>query len=223
MSVLSETVEVPLRASRGDALLASVVGLWGGSAAYLAWSQWYSADNGGPEWLYPLMIVLPVLVFIAALSSSSRVRHWVLGLDLRILIGIHATRTIGLGFIFLYSFDLLPGLFAFPAGLGDAATALGAAWLAFMLGRGLPVSRGAIVRWNLFGAADFVIAVGIGLVLRSTALGGHITTDPMAVLPLALIPLFAVPLLFITHLIIGYQLRERWRDVQTLRLPGARP
>ncbi|MEA3276889.1 MAG: hypothetical protein U9Q81_16705 [Pseudomonadota bacterium] len=216
MSILYETAEFPLRPGRGDGLLGLTFGVWASLALYTAWSGW--AVDGGPDWLFPLLILLPIGLFVAAMGTSPSLRRWLLGLDLRLLIGLHATRTVGLGFLFLYVYAILPGGFAFPAGIGDAMTAAWAVWIAFSLGRGAPVTARQVARWNAFGLVDFVIAVGVGLALRSDNLGGAINTDPMGTFPLALIPLFAVPLLFITHLIVAYQLRARWREGDRIRL-----
>jgi hypothetical protein len=118
---------------------------------------------------------------------------------------------LGLGFLFLYAHNVLPGMFAGLAGLGDALAAAGATLLGIKLLRGKEVSKQALQRWNSFGFLDFLIAVSVGTALRSNLLGGEITTDAMAFLPLSLIPTLIVPFYMITHLIIFLQLREKQR------------
>jgi hypothetical protein len=115
---------------------------------------------------------------------------------------------LGLGFVFLYAHGVLPGLFAGLAGLGDTTAAAGATLIGINLLRGKEVSKQALQRWNSFGFLDFLIAVTVGTALRSSLLGGEITTDPLAFLPLSLIPTLIVPFYMITHLIIFLQLRE---------------
>jgi drug/metabolite transporter superfamily protein YnfA len=207
MSMLSLTQELPPRFGRSDAVLGVVLAAWGASAAAVSTGGVLSAGGPAATWLFPLLIFGPVGLFALGLAIAPGLRDWALELDLRLLIGIHATRTIGLSFVFLYVCGLLPGGFAFPAGFGDAIAAIGAVWLSFSLARGAPVDDAAIARWNWFGIADFLVAVGTGLLFQSAFLGGVVNTDAMTTFPLALIPLFAVPLLAISHLIIALQLR----------------
>ena len=116
---------------------------------------------------------------------------------------------LGLGFLFLYAYDVLPGLFAWLAGLGDAMAAVGATVIGIRLLRGDEVAKQSLLRWNSYGLLDFLIAVTAGTVLRSSLLGGAVTTDPLSSLPLSLIPTLVVPFYIITHLIIFLQLREK--------------
>jgi hypothetical protein len=155
----------------------------------------------------PTLILLPIVTFLLAWAGSARFRETVLAIDTGILVILHSWRMLGAGFLFLYAHDVLPGLFAWLAGLGDMLAAVGAVLIGAALLRGETVSRRTLLRWNTFGLLDFVIAVVIGLALTSNYLGGTINTDPMALLPLSLIPTVAVPLFFITHLMIYQQLR----------------
>lgn len=208
MSILSLNCDSGPRFSRGDALLATILSLW----FVLTLAASLSGALGGTTpmsvWVFPALIFGPVALFALAYRMLPGLERWALGLDRRFLIGLHVMRTLGLGFIFLSCYDILPAAFAYPAGLGDAVAAVWALWLSFSLARGAPVTNRSIKRWNWFGVADFAIAVGIGLALRSAWLGGEgMTTDAMGIFPLALIPLFAVPILAISHLIIALQLR----------------
>jgi hypothetical protein len=158
--------------------------------------------------LMPALITLPVAGFALAYRYTPTFRSYVLSLDTGILVILHSWRMLGLGFLFLYAHDVLPGLFAGLAGLGDALAAAGATVIGINLLRGRAVSKRALQLWNSFGLLDFLIAVSVGTALRSAWLGGEVTTDPMAFLPLSLIPTLIVPFYMITHLIIFLQLRE---------------
>lgn len=208
MSILSLTYVTSPRLARSDALLAAVLSLWLGLALALSLSGVLADASAVSVWGFPLLIFGPVALFALLYRMSPALQRWALGLDRRLLIGLHVMRTVGLGFVFLSFYDILPAAFAYPAGLGDAVAAVWALWLSFSLARGAPVSDRAIARWNWLGIGDFVIAVGIGLALRSAWLGGAVSTDPMGSFPLALIPLFGVPILAISHLIIALQLRR---------------
>jgi len=161
------------------------------------------------DMLMPALILIPLVGFALAYRTNPGFRSTVLSLDTGILVILHSWRMLGMGFVFLYAYDVLPGLFAGLAGLGDAMAAAGATLLGIQLLRGKPVSKQALHRWNSFGFLDFLIAVSVGTALRSSLLGGEITTDPLALLPLSLIPTLVVPFYMITHLIIFLQLREK--------------
>jgi hypothetical protein len=170
------------------------------------------ADSGllaTNDLLMPALITIPVAGFALAWRTNPAFRSYALSLDTGILVILHSWRMLGLGFLFLYAHDVLPGLFAGLAGLGDALAATGATLIGINLLRGRTVSKRALQMWNSFGLLDFLIAVTVGTVLRSAWLGGEVTTDPMAFLPLSLVPTLIVPFYMITHLIIFLQLREK--------------
>ena len=159
--------------------------------------------------LMPALIIIPVAGFALAYRTNPVFRSSVLSLDTGVLVILHSWRMLGLGFLFLYAHDVLPGMFAWLAGLGDALAAAGATLIGINLLRGRTVSKRVLQIWNSFGLLDFLIAVSVGTALRSAWLGGEITTDPMAFLPLSLIPTLIVPFYMITHLIVFLQLREK--------------
>lgn len=159
--------------------------------------------------LIPVLIFIPVAGFALAWRTNPTFRSIVLSLDTGILVILHSWRMLGVGFLFLYAHDVLPGLFAWLAGLGDAMAAAGATLIGIKLLRGSEVSKQALLRWNSFGLLDFLIAVTVGTALRSDLLGSGITTDQLAFLPLSLVPTLVVPFYMITHLIIFLQLRVK--------------
>jgi hypothetical protein len=159
----------------------------------------------------PVAIVAPLILFALGLAGSRRVRELLLGIDTRVLVLLHTWRMVGLGFLMLYAYDLLPAIFAFPAGLGDAAAAIWALVLGVGFYGGFRVSRRHLLAWNSFGLADFVIAVSIGSLSRYGflhAFTGAVSMSPMGQFPLVLIPTFIVPLLAITHIIVFLQVSK---------------
>jgi len=115
----------------------------------------------------------------------------------------------------LYAHNILPAVFALPAGLGDMAVGLTAPWMMLALIRspGFAASAG-FIRWNLLGIADLVIAVSIGTLSATLATGvpGEVSTAPMATLPLLLIPAFLVPLFLMLHTAALMQSRQPIRS-----------
>ena len=183
-----------------------IILLWLLAVVALSASGLLANDSGLSRLLMPALILLPVAAFLVTWRNNSRFREFVLGIETGLLVILHSWRMVGMGFIFLYAHDVLPGLFAWLAGVGDMLAATGAVLLGSALLRGKTVSRRALLRWNTFGLLDFVIAVVIGTALRSTWLGGTVNTDAMALLPLSLVPTVIVPLYVITHLVIYLQL-----------------
>ena len=110
-------------------------------------------------------------------------QHW--------LIAIQTFRILGGVFLVRYFAGELPGLFALPAGIGDVATGLLAPFVAYAWYRGKPYARGAAIAWNLFGMADLVNAVVLG-VLTGGGAGG-------IVFPIVLVPVYAVPRALLLH------------------------
>ena len=152
----------------------------------------------GPPGKPPLAIAIgvtaPLVLFFASMRLSPSFREFVLSLDLRLIAGMQAWRWAGLGFLVLYAHNVLPAVFALPAGLGDMAIGITAPWIMLALVRqpGF-AARAAFIRWNLLGILDLVVAVSIGAVsaLFATGAPGEISAAPMATLPLLLVPAFS--------------------------------
>jgi hypothetical protein len=149
----------------------------------------------------------PLLLFLLGLRISSW-RRLVLSISPVFLIALNGWRFIGLGFLMAYREGLLPGGFAWPAGLGDIAMAATAPWVAarvaaddrFRFGNGFLI-------WNLFGIADFIDAVLLGTLYLWPGFAS-LSTGLMQRLPFALIPCFFVPLVAVAHIILLAQRRE---------------
>lgn len=155
--------------------------------------------------------VLPVIAFLAAVRLSRPFRAYVLAADLRLLTGLQAWRFAGFTFLALYAYRILPGPFAWPAGLGDMAVGFTAPWVMLALVRRPGFAASTTFRiWNLLGILDLIVAIGTGGLMAALASGavGEITTRPMAHLPLVLIPAYIVPLFVMLHAIALMQSRQ---------------
>ncbi len=167
--------------------------------------------SGAPPLPILLAVSTPVALFLMAYRTSKSFRDFVLTFDLRLAAGIQAWRFAGLGFIALYAHGILPGVFAWPAGVGDLAIGLTAPWVLLALIRKpeFAASRGFVI-WNLLGLLDLAVAVGIGTLVASLviAVPDGATTGVMARLPLLLIPGYVVPLFVMLHLTALVQARQ---------------
>ena len=205
--------------------LVLVVVTWFIAVFVLAANGAYVVAEGGRPVVMLLGLLIPLGGFLLAYTALGGFRRFILSLDIRPLILLHAWRTLGLGFIALYYHDVLPALFAFPAGLGDAAAAI---WATFLVAALYAVGKGVgkiwVWRWNVFGFLDLVIAVSLGMTVGGgpAALeAGPMAASAMVQFPLVLIPGFFVPFFLITHVIVFFHLRHWWRDEAVIRLERA--
>jgi hypothetical protein len=155
-------------------------------------------------------VVTPLIAFAIALRASQAFRDFVLALDLRLIAAVQAWRFAGLGFIALYANHVLPGLFAWPAGVGDMAIAMVAPWYAVALANNPATAASARFKlWNTLGIVDLVVAVSMATICSvGITQAGLPSIAPMAELPLVLIPAFLVPLFVMLHVTALMQARR---------------
>jgi hypothetical protein len=193
-------------------VIAGVLAVWLASVFLLGAAGAFVAPPGAPPLPILIGVTAPLIVVVAAYRSSAVVRGFVLSMDLSLATGIQAWRAGGLVFLAMYAYGLLPGSFAWPAGLGDIAIGVTAPWVALALGRrpGFRSSR-AFVVWNLLGILDLVVALSTGALgsLLASGIGPEVTTAPMAQLPLVLIPAYLVPVFIMLHLAALFQAHKR--------------
>jgi len=171
----------------------------------------FVARPGTPPIPIAIGVAAPLIAFFAWLRLSRAFRDFVISLDLRFIAGIQAWRWAGLGFLSLYAHNILPGLFALPAGLGDMAVGFAAPWMILALVRRPDFAASAAFRrWNILGIVDLVVAVSLGILSATLSTGapGEISSAPMATLPLLLIPGFLVPLFLMLHTAALMQSRQ---------------
>jgi hypothetical protein len=202
---------------RGGTRLAVVVALtvWLLLVVLLGAAGAFVGPPGTPPLPIAIGVAAPLVLFFASLRLSQPFREFVLSLDLRLIAGMQAWRWAGLGFLSLYAHNVLPAVFALPAGLGDMAIGVTAPWIMLALVRepGFAARR-TFIRWNVLGILDLLVAISIGTVstLLATGAPGEISTAPMATLPLLLIPAFLVPLFLMLHTAALMQSRQLIRS-----------
>jgi hypothetical protein len=154
-------------------------------------------------------IAIPILIgclMIWRWTAVSRLidavpRHWV--------IAIQFYRVEGVTFLFLFAAHRLPGLFALPAGLGDVVVGLLAAAIGIGAAVGRPLNAQTVLRWNLLGIADLIVALSTGFLTAPSAFQMFAFERPnelISMFPLVLIPTFLVPLAILLHIISLIQL-----------------
>jgi hypothetical protein len=195
-------------------LTARLIGAWlifslAASALHL-----FRNDPSRPPLPLGVAALAPIVLFVLWFATSETFRRFTLALNPRTLTLAHAWRVGGFVFLVLYTYNILPGLFALPAGWGDIAIGATAPLVAVRLAN--PDHRKGFILWQVLGIVDLVMAVTLGA--TASLIDPHgIAASPMTVLPLSLIPTFGVPLLLIFHIICIAQARH-WREQKVSRV-----
>jgi hypothetical protein len=181
---------------------------------------WTAAINGVFRFgafrlpLLPLAIFLPVIVGAPLLLLSKRVGEMLDAMPATWLVALQFYRLFGSQFLVYWLSGLLPGLWALPAGTGDVLTGLFAVPTAIALASGAADGRKTAVLWNIFGIADLVVAISLGMIVLPgpfqliVASGAGIGLDAY---PNVLTPAFVVPGSMLLHALSLRQLRRRSR------------
>ncbi len=207
------TVLIGLAAIRPAAKFAGFViaALWTSVIFAIAALGGFATGVTGP---FPTPVIAFLVLTIGGLVAFLRwpaFRNALLSVPLAGLIGINASRVVGVCFLILHGQGRLGAPFATSAGWGDIITGVAAIPLAVVAARGrLP--RGVLIAWNAFGALDLIVAIMLGALsapgtpfqLFMEAPG----TAAMGVLPWVGIPTLLVPLYLMTHLAIAARLRS---------------
>jgi hypothetical protein len=205
--------------TRYPRIVASLLAAWFATSLLASSFHLFLVPPGRPPLPILISVLLPLALFTVWYLSSPAFRGYLLSLSPRLLTLLHAWRIGGFVFLVLATYNILPRLFALPAGWGDIAIGVTAPFVAYWLAT--PSHRRTFIAWHLLGVADLVTAISLGALApfldpRELAPNAA-TTSPMATLPLSLIPTFAVPLLLILHIISIAQARH-WAPERTPKL-----
>ena len=150
-------------------------------------------------------LIVVLLALALCLSVSASLRR--LLRNQANLIRLHIWRLEGLVFLVLMVQGRVPAFWAVPAGVGDVLVGATAPWIARGLER--PGGRRRAIAWTVFGMADLVIAVALGVMTNPGPTQVFYTVPNAELLtqyPLALVPAFLVPLAFTLHVVSLLQL-----------------
>jgi hypothetical protein len=162
-------------------------------------------------WL-PLAIFLPVIIGAPLLLRSKRVGQVLDAMPLAWLVGLQAYRVFGSWALAAWLHGGLPGVFAIPAGTGDLLTGLFAVPAAIAVASGTAKGRRAAIMWNLFGLADFAVAVTLGMITapgRFQLIVPNVAGIGAGDYPNVLTPAFVVPCSILLHALSLRQLMRR--------------
>jgi hypothetical protein len=157
--------------------------------------------------------LVPMVVFSLWFTVSEGFRNFALSLNPRTLTSVQVWRILGFTFLLLEARNVLPAVFALPAGYGDMFIGVTAGFAAWKLAE--PAHRGSFLFWQALGILDLISAVSLGTTARLLDPHGP-SMVAMTVLPLSLIPTFLVPLFLMLHVICIAQARN-WKTASEER------
>jgi hypothetical protein len=189
VAALAAAADLPLGARL---VAAGVLALWAGFAAASAAAGWIAIARP------------PVIGFYVAaplIAGALFARRALAALPLQAMVGLNIGRALGFLFLLLAADGRLSGPFPQSAGWGDVITGLVAVPMVF-LAREPERNALALQAWNLFGLADLIAAIALGV---ASANGGLLQLFPapgsaaMQHLPWSLIPTVLVPVYMVLH------------------------
>ena len=200
--------------AQGAALGTAILALF--AVAYLIGTEHLLTNDA--RGLVPPIVASALLVpalFLSAYALSPRFRAFVLAQDVALLSAMQLWRVIGFAFLTLYAYQTLPAVFALPAGLGDVAIGLAAAFIVARVARDPDyMMTSGFVRFHLLGLLDFVVAAltaGLAAGAFPGLIPNGVTSAPMDVWPLNLFPSFIVPIFVVLHFTVLLKVREMRR------------
>jgi hypothetical protein len=191
-------------------ILIAVLAAWLLIALVAGHAGMFEAGAGQPPLGILIAIVVPLILFALLYWSSTPFRRFALGIDLRWLTVMQSWRVIGVMFLALYAFGLLPGSSRGRPVSATPSSVVGTLRLEAIV-RGEPTWRRRVIWLNVGGLVDFAVALGTGVLTSPSSIGWFADAAPgasLGALPLSLVPTFAVPLWTIFHVISLVQLRR---------------
>ena len=162
----------------------------------------------------PLAIFLPVIIGAPLLLLSKRVGQVLDAMPASWLVALQLYRVFGSWALAAWLHGVLPGVFALPAGIGDVLTGLFAVPVAIALATGTAQGRRAAMIWNIFGLADFAVAIALGMITspgRFQLIVQSVPSIGAGAYPDVLTPAFVIPSSILLH---ALSLRQLYRPVK---------
>jgi hypothetical protein len=190
-------------------------GIVGFYIIYLAYVSFFALkgvfDDNSPKVM--VWAGIPLLIILFGFIGNTRLFKQLLrSITLEKLIAIHVFRVVGIFFIILYFYHLLPGKFAFSAEMGDIITALLALPVARMVAKGKPLAMAVVYAWNIFGILDIV-----NLLILAVTAGPNENLREMTIFPFVWFPAFAPATILFLHTAVFRKLYQT-RNSQSLTI-----
>src|SRR5882757_5732853 len=176
--------------------------------------------DASPLPVLPLAIFLPVIIGAPLLLLSKRVGQVLDAMPAGWLVALQLYRVFGSWALAAWLRGALPGVFALPAGIGDVLTGLFALPAAIAVASGTAQGRKAAIAWNIFGLADFAVAITLGLITSPgpfQLIVPNVSSIGAGAYPNVLTPAFVVPSSILLHALSLRQLRRHNRAAAARR------
>lgn|GEM_PF-559499 len=161
----------------------------------------FNVDSVPPKVVVWAALPLMVILF-GFIGNTPLFKKLLRSITLESLIAVHVFRVLGIFFIVLYAYHLLPKNFAFSADLGDLITAVLALPVARMVSKKKPGWKVAVYAWNIFGILDIVNLLTIAVII-----GANGNLREMAVFPFVWFPAFAPATILFLHMTVFRKLQ----------------
>ena len=197
--------------------LATLIGLWIGVAAAVAAAGKLPISKPFP--VIGIFVAAP-LIAAAIATAWPAARSAMLSVPMPVMIGLNVVRVFAVLFLLLAVEGRLSGPFPHSAGWGDIITGVFAIPVMRLAKAGGAGHTTTIMAWNLFGAADLVAAIALGITsaegspLQLFAAPG---SAAMQDLPWSFVPTVLVPIWLVLHAIVAVQLMQHVRSGQPAR------
>ena len=172
----------------------------------------------------PVAVFLPLIVALPLLLRSRSIAAVLDATPAAWLVALQVYRVFGGIFLVNWAHGNAPGLFAWPAGIGDMLTGIMALPVALALASGSAGGRRGALLWNIFGLTDFAVAVTLGILSTPGPLqqfGFDIPVSQIGTYPTVLVPAFAVPSSILLHALSLRQLRRRGTRAASAPMPAS--
>ncbi|HEX3935082.1 MAG TPA: hypothetical protein VHW43_10425 [Puia sp.] len=152
----------------------------------------------------PLMIILFIVV-----ANTKLFKTLLRSVTLESLIALHVFRLLGVFFLLLTIYKLLPLDFGISGGAGDIITAIFAIPLARRVAKKKPGSLTLVYIWNIFGALDIINIMVLAVIgAKNAAATGNQGSMEMTIFPFVWLPAFAPATILFLHYMIFRKLRQ---------------
>jgi hypothetical protein len=163
----------------------------------------------------PLFIIL-----FGFIGNTSLFKQLLRAVTLESLVALHVFRAVGVFFIILYFYHLLPAAFAVSAETGDLLTAILALPVAKMVSKAKPLWKTAVVAWNIFGMLDIINVLIIASIyaVNTMAAGPRGGLEEMTLFPFAWFPAFAPATILFLHVTVFRKMYQITKNTQNIHL-----
>ena len=156
-----------------------------------------------------VLAAIPLMIILFGIIGNTKLFKTLLrSISLESLVTLHVFRLVGVFFIILYFYHLLPAKFAFSSGMGDMITALFALPVAKIVSKRKPWSIKAVYAWNIFGILDILTLLVIAVIdAKNSIVTGAPGIREMTIFPFVWFPAFAPATILFLHTAIFRKLQ----------------